>query len=342
MTFTVGELIGNYRIIKKLGNGAFGDVYQVNHILLDTERAVKFILAKQGQDLIRLLDEARNSYAAAEDHIIRVYNADLVANNGNHYVAIEMEYLPDGSIYDIARQNYLSFQEALRATRHVLYALSAAHGAGIIHRDVKPANILKAGNNYKLADFGLSYLKGSAGGYNNLVYVMHAAPELYNRVAPSETTDIYATGMTLYRLCLPFSAINLNMSTLTNWRSGKMDKTFPDHNGIPSYLPNKLRAVIRKATAVDPANRYATAAEMMAAVERLSIKLNWKRSSSGAVWEANNDSKNHIVKLIAKNGTAVCQYKVNGRKPRSWENVEEQPKAALKRLNSLIKSTLLN
>ena len=102
MTFTNGAIIGNYQIIRKLGNGAFGDVYQVNQVLLKAERAVKFILAKKGQDLIQLLDEARNSHASAEEHIVKVYNADLVVHNTNHYVAIEMEYLPDGSIYDLS------------------------------------------------------------------------------------------------------------------------------------------------------------------------------------------------------------------------------------------------
>ncbi|MGJ8564479.1 MAG: serine/threonine-protein kinase [Alphaproteobacteria bacterium] len=341
MTFPIGEMVGNYEILQSLGNGAFGDVYKANQFLLNAERAVKFIKAKQGQRIVDLLDEARNSHAASQLHVVRVFNATLIAHGGEHYVAIEMEYHPEGSIYDIARQDNMSFRNTFAAIRHVLCALSAAHGAGIIHHDIKPANILKAGNNYKLADFGLSYLKGTTSGHKNVSYILHAAPELFTGAQPSETTDLYATGMTLYRLCLPYSEINLELKTLSEWRSKKLDKTFPEHNGLPEYLPNRLKTVIKKATAIDPSKRYSTAEEMMAAVERLSINLDWERSNNGTVWTATKDNKHHVAKLIAKKGKVTCQYKVNKRKPRDWVNIEETPQAAFKRLNKLIKDTLL-
>ncbi len=341
MSFSQDEVIGNYQIVSRLGNGVSGVVYRANQILLNAERAVKFIPVKSGQSVVKLLEEARNSHTAAEEHVVNVFNASILRRDTQHYVAIEMEYLPDGSLYTIAKRNQLSFKDTLAATRHVLCALSAAHRSGIIHCDIKPANILKSGNNFKLADFGHSYLKSSSNSFDSLIYVLHAAPELHAKASASETSDIYAVGMTLYRLTRPFNNIDINLPNLTKWRSNKLVKTFPEYNGMPDYLPNKLKTVIKKATSIDPNSRYQSAEEMMTAVERLSVNLDWKISNNMSFWEASDGSKNHKASLTAKKGKAVCQYKINGRKPRFWNNEEQTPEAARKRLNKLVKDTLL-
>jgi len=341
MKITINDRVDKYKIVQHLGGGNFGEVYRANQIILNAERAVKFIQQQPGQKIVPLLEEVRNLHAAAEDHVVKVFSADIIPHDGENLVAIEMEYLPDGSLYDLAKNGTLSFREKLTAIRHTLYALAAAHNTGIIHHDIKPANIMKSGNNYKLGDFGLSYLKGGAIGPNNLAYVLHAAPELFNGTDPNELSDIYSVGMTLYRLFLPVSKIDLNMTILSQWRSKKLVKTFPDYNGFPTYIPLKLKNVIKKSTVIDPTDRYQSVEEMLLALDRLSVNIDWKIFNNGARCEATKDGKTHVAELKLIKGKAVCQYKINGRKPRSWTNEGQSGPAAVKKLQRLIKSTLL-
>ena len=165
---TEGDLIAErYKLVRKVGSGAMGTVWQARDQLLRRDVAVKELLVRTGMTELET-DEARNramreARIAARLHhpnVISIY--DVVEYEGRP--CLIMEYLPSSSLSDlIAEHGVLPVGTVARIGAQIAGALSAAHTAGIVHRDVKPANVLLTGDNVaKLTDFGISRADGDA------------------------------------------------------------------------------------------------------------------------------------------------------------------------------------
>jgi len=175
-----------------------------------------------------------------------------------------------------------------------------------------------------------------------LNYFLHAAPECLQGNPADERSDIYAVGMTLFRLVIPSAFFDLDATTIHNWAQGKMRSNLPSTLGYPNYLPLRIKKIINKATAVDPTKRYQSALEMLNDLERLQVNINWAQSPDGIKWTGkSNDGKAHQIVLENKKLRFHCRYKINGRKPRTWEDVGPNFDDAEKALQKLVSSTIL-
>jgi serine/threonine-protein kinase len=211
--FAAGDSLGPYTIVKRLGAGAMGEVYQARHRHMGRDAAIKVLRAELTEDsevVDRFFTEARATATVRHPGIVEIFDCD-VHRSGRAYIV--MEYLAG---VDLARrlQDVRSFANdwpALRAiARQVAGALGAAHEAGIVHRDLKPGNIFLVGAapTVKIVDFGIAKLLNRGGGEHSLTQTGHIlGTPLY--MSPEQAkgaktidhrTDIYALGCVLFEM----------------------------------------------------------------------------------------------------------------------------------------------
>jgi serine/threonine protein kinase len=203
---------GKYRIVRQLGRGGMGTVYLAEHILLNRPRALKFISSELSQDATFLRRFRREAQAAIElrhPNVVEVVDLDQ-AEDGSPYIA--MEYVEGPDLRHALAGGAFPVERALHITRGIALGLGAAHAKGIIHRDVKPENILLAGGEGKpetpkLLDFGIAAMKESATvssrTHGLLLTPPYAAPEQWKGMAAEELdgrTDLYALGGVFYEM----------------------------------------------------------------------------------------------------------------------------------------------
>lgn len=248
---TVGG--GRYVLIAPLGEGGTATVYRAVDRALGVERAVKVLsadLAPGAELRRRLLDEARVMARLEHRHILPIY--DVGSDDGRAFVV--MALAPSGSLHDrLVRDGPFSPEYAVARMIEVLDALGAAHEAGIVHRDVKPANILLgAEGDALLADFGIALLTTDEGerltrtdvAMGSFSYMPPEQRIDARSVGPA--ADLYAAGATLYTLVTNMSPVDLFLAERTSPRW--------------SPVAPALRALIARATRLLPGERYPTAA----------------------------------------------------------------------------------
>ena len=171
MALQAGQLFGNYRIVRLLGEGGFGEVYLAENPLIERRAAVKVLhtaLARDVELVRRFLNEARAASAIRHRNIIEVFDAG-VTPEGAPYIL--MEFLEGVSLQTrLADRGRLALAQALEVARQAGSALAAAHAAGIVHRDLKPENLFLVpdaaapnGERVKILDFGIAKIKRSGG-----------------------------------------------------------------------------------------------------------------------------------------------------------------------------------
>ncbi len=170
----------------------------------------------------------------------------------------------------------------------VLRGLEHAHSQGILHRDIKPANILIGPTlEGKLSDFGLAVPVGlnlKALGAKEYVYALHRAPEVHQGKPHTKASDIYACGVTLYRLVNGDSFFSPpapdELEELT------VQGRFPDRSRYRDFVPLSFRRVINRALSIDPSDRFPSAAHMRRALEQVTIEKNWSEKilANGLQW----------------------------------------------------------
>src|SRR3954454_17043021 len=233
----IGTVIAGYRIDARIGRGGMGVVYRAQHLQLQREAALKLIapdLAESSGFRERFAREARIVAALAHPNIVTVYDAGEV--DGTLYLAMQYVDGPDLAAI-LAEQGRLRPYRAVDVCRQVASALDAAHEKGLIHRDVKPANVLISGRNAYLTDFGLTKrVEGEAAPITNVGDVVgtihYVAPEQIEGGAVSARTDVYSLGCLLFHALtgeVPFS------------RDGDVAVIYA-HLSEPPPRPSSLRA----------------------------------------------------------------------------------------------------
>jgi hypothetical protein len=218
--FAPGTRFGDLRIEREIGSGAFGRVWFAHDTKLDREVALK-VLQQRGlgpthpEDRARFLEEARIMSRFAHPHIAILYHLHETGEGG---YALEMEHLTGGTLDDrLGEGERLPVDEAMSIARDVASALAAAHEAGVIHGDVKPANVLftKDGR-VKLVDFGLARLlnvQDLAASQKVIAGTpYYLAPEVIGGDAFKPASDVWSLGVVLYRMLagrLPFPQASL-------------------------------------------------------------------------------------------------------------------------------------
>jgi serine/threonine-protein kinase len=318
-------MAGSFDFQKRLGAGHFGEVWLVVDTGLNSERAVKLIPPTKVLNPKNFFQEAQLLKAVEHPNVVRVHETGEM-DDGRLYVA--MEYLEKGSVEDEVQGAYMPLTRVKRLAIDVLRGLEYAHSRGVIHRDIKPANILIGScGEGKLSDFGLAVPAGldlKSLGVKDYAYQLHLAPEVKSANDYTVFTDIYAFGVTLYRLAngdtfLP--AIPIAEARLLSL-AGK----FPDRSRYRDFVPRPWRIIINKAMEVNPKLRFQSAEEMRHAIEKVKAEKNWieKTLSGGVEWTCGWDNRCYEV---------ARRWHPDG----TWEVVvrKGQSRKALRRISNL-------
>lgn len=267
------QVIGKCRLVRKIGEGGFGAVWLAWHTTLQINVALKILHRQMAHDnryVERFLREA--STAARIDHpnIVRVLDAG--EEQGNLYFV--MEYIDGTDLAALLKKRpRLKEAEALKIVRAVAEALAEAHKHGIVHRDIKPGNILlKADGRPKLSDLGLVRILNDATGSGFTQTGMSMGTPHYmspEQIEDASTVDIradiYSLGITLYQMLTgarpfegetPFKVMNAHL---------QQPLTPPDE--IVRYLSAETNALVLKATAKNKSERFQTPAEMLRSID---------------------------------------------------------------------------
>ncbi|MFO0910294.1 MAG: serine/threonine-protein kinase [Isosphaeraceae bacterium] len=261
----VGETLGQYRLEALIGQGSMGQVYRAEHLGLHRPCAIKVmnprLTLNEPQIRERFWAEARAAANLMHPHVVTIHN--LGCERGYHF--IEMEYVRGGvSLRElVVRDGPLEPIHASRLVRQVALALNAAHDAGLVHRDVKPANVLLNDQGLaKLADFGLvrriSELEQT--GVPVAGTPMYMAPELFEGIPASHRSDLYAVGVMFYYLLsarLPFASDQIRRLV----KRHRHDPV-PDIRKIVPGIPDALLPILERCLAKRPDDRYESAAEL--------------------------------------------------------------------------------
>ena len=275
----------SFDIKERLGAGHFGEVWRAIDTGLNAVRALKLIPKSKVWNPKNIFHEAQILKQAEHPNVVKVEETGEMSD-GKIYVA--MEYLPKGSLEDEAKGTYVPLTRAHRIMVDALRGLQHAHERGIIHRDIKPANILIGSNaEGKLSDFGLAVPKGvnlKVLGAKDYAYILHLAPEIHARGQYTVLSDIYAAGVTFYRLIN--GDIYLPTIDASDIRQACIDGKYPNRNNYRAFIPRPIRTLVNRAIAVEPTKRFKTAEDMRHALEQVNICMNWNEQtlSNGTRW----------------------------------------------------------
>lgn len=249
----------------RIGSGGFADVYRARQTHLNREVAVKVLRAAAGDAVARMRFEREcHAVGAVSGHpnIVAVHEGGFTAE-GRAYLV--MELCPGGSLSDrLSQVGRLGPADVIEIGYKIGRALGVAHDAGVVHRDVKPGNILiTAWGEPALADFGIARVEGGDQTATGLVSasLAHAAPEVLNGAVPTPASDQYSLASTLFELFTGypphFRAEDQSMWAMIN-RILNTDVPDPAQIG----MPEPLARVVRQASARLPEGRFASAATM--------------------------------------------------------------------------------
>ena len=268
MTYHIGDQLGNYRLLRLLGRGAFAEAYLGEHLYLKSQAALKVLhTSLEEEDIEQFLLEGQTLARLRHPNIVRVL--EFFVDQGAPVLV--MDYAPSGTIRQRhPRGSILSLETTVNYIKQIASALQYAHNLNIIHRDVKPENMLLGSNqNVMLSDFGIALLTPSPellSTQDMSGTIPYMAPEQI-RGKPSFASDQYSLGIVAYEwLCgvRPFDG--------PYWQVATQQITAPPpslREKDPS-LPEAVEKVVQRALAKDPQRRYVSVQLFARALEQAS------------------------------------------------------------------------
>ena len=274
----LGELgrWGHLQLVRKVGEGAYGEVFHARDTWLDHPVALK-LLRPELTDRVaptRLLDEARVLVKVRHPNVVAVHGADLQQGR----VGFWMEFVQGQRLDElVAFQGLLSAEEAAAVGQELCSALAAVHDAGLVHRDVKAQNVIREPKGrVVLMDFGAGQLVADVVGGAGAGTPLYLAPEMFDDAPASAQTDIYALGVLLYYLVtagypVPARSIEELKQAHAARRQRPLLVARP---GLPRGFVN----VVERMLEADPAERYQTALEALAGLKRFAAPASLLKS----------------------------------------------------------------
>lgn len=252
------RIANRYEVYQHIGQGGMADVFLATDTILNRRVAIKILRSELSTDAVAVLRferEAQAATALSHPNIVEIY--DVGEYKGHHFIV--MEYCPGKTLKQMIKERGpLLKEEAVDIIRQLVSATAEAHRRGIIHRDIKPQNVMvKADGSVKMLDFGIALAKGSMQltQANNVMGSVHyLAPELAHGKAATPRSDIYALGIVLFEMLtgdVPFKAESAVQVALMQMRN-----EFPDMRSINPTIPQALINIVSRATAKDPDMRY--------------------------------------------------------------------------------------
>jgi serine/threonine protein kinase len=324
-----------------LGNGAFGHVLQAKDVAVNAQRAVKLIYVPDQSRVQATIREAQALEKCRHDNIVHMWEAGILPvrqsalspaeltrlrglnhqffgtptpiPNPVYYIYISMELLPRGSVETFMQANFISVRRAVGMVQQASIGLAHAHEIGIVHSDLKPGNFMCDQNgNIKLSDFGLAYAPALIMATPNW-YCVHAAPELFAGGSPSFQTDIYAMGVSLYRLVNNVANIWGQVPALPNLPQLVQAGKFPDRSTYQPHVPLSVKRIANKAMNIAPVKRHDRATDLVNALNRLRFNLDWEPINPDTLWQVPKENITLGIELAPRNQHAVI-FKKNGRR----------------------------
>src|SRR5213082_2237245 len=297
---------GRYKIMRKLGSGGMANVYLAEDQELGRRVAIKILNDRHAGDeqfIERFRREAKNAAALSHPNIVSIY--DRGEAEGTYYIA--MEYLDGRSLKElIVSRGPAPVNVPIDYVRQILAALRFAHRHGIVHRDIKPHNVLvDAEGRLKVTDFGIARAGASqmteAGSI--IGTAQYLSPEQAKGAPVDQTSDLYSIGVVLYELLtgvVPFTGdtpVEIAMKHLSSPPEPPSAKR--------ADVPRDLDLVVMRALAKDPSERYQSAEEMDADLRRI--------ARGAAVSPATEEAATAIIARPPP--TAVTEITTRGREP---------------------------
>jgi len=267
----IGSVIGDYKIQRKVGAGGMGVVYQGLHVRLEQRVAIKDLapeLASNQEMRRRFIREARIQAQLNHPHVVNVHN--LLEHQG--HLLLVMEFV-EGKTLDklIQEQGALPYEKAVNICRQVLEALSFMHSKGVIHRDLKPGNIMiTEEGRVKVTDFGIAKATKEEGHTRagvRLGTLWYMSPEQVKGKPVDARSDLYAMGITLFQMVtgkLPFFG-NSDFEIM----KAHTEVPPPNPKKIKKDMPKPLAGLILKLLEKKPDKRFQTAEEVLRALETM-------------------------------------------------------------------------
>ncbi len=303
----LGHTLSHYRIVEKIGEGGMGLLYRARDTHLDRDVAIKVLRPEALGDPSRrqrLLREAKAASALNHPHIVAVHEIGRASVDGQEMDFIVMECVPGRGLDLVLAERRLSIDEALDIALQIVGALAAAHGAGIVHRDVKPANImLSDAGKVTVLDFGLAKSTHEAGDTDGSTVSggssaastaplstrpgarvgtpAYMSPEQAEGRSTDARSDVFGAGVVLYEMLAgrrPFEG-GSDLSVLT----AILRDAPPPLRTHRREVPRDLQRVVDRCLAKRAADRYASAAEMRLELEGCRARLTARTSGWRAV-----------------------------------------------------------
>lgn len=265
-----GQSIGSYRILQKIGTGGMGAVFLAEHPLIGKKVALKVIhreLASNKEVVQRFFQEAKAVTKIGNEHIISIHDFGMTPEGDHFYI---MEYLEGQTLAQVlAKDTVLGVMRALHIGAQVAAALAAAHAAGVIHRDLKPDNVMltpRLGDQdfVVLLDFGLAkmFVGGGQSAVKTAAGVLLGTPQYMSPEACESRgnldhrTDIYALGILLFQMMtgiLPFDG-----ETMGEVLVKQVTQLPPPPRGFNGQIPPSVEQIVLRCLAKNPDQRFPT------------------------------------------------------------------------------------
>jgi eukaryotic-like serine/threonine-protein kinase len=271
------QLVDNrYRLVKPLGSGGMADVFLAHDDILDRDVALKVMSTRYASDeefIERFKREAQSAAALSHPNIVSIFDRGE-SEDGTYYIA--MEYLPGGTLKDrIMSKGALPARTAAAVALQIAEALCVAHERGVIHRDIKPHNILiTESGDVKVTDFGIARAASSStmtrtGSILGTAHYISPEQAMGEPVGPA--SDLYSLGVVLYEMLtgqLPYDA-----DTPLGIAMKHVNGHLRPPKEVNHSIPNGINAITCRLLAKDPGDRYASDAELIEDLERVAAGL---------------------------------------------------------------------
>src|SRR5689334_17023948 len=293
----IGQLLLQYCIVEKIGEGGQGTVYRAIDTTLDRSAVVKVLppaLTDSPSNLIRFEREARLASSLDHPNICTIFGLHKV--DDTHFIA--MQYIEGRNVRELVAGRPLDVRQALSIAIQVTNALAAAHARGIVHRDIKARNVMVTRNGaVKVLDFGLAKLiepAHTAGSDPHLTEVgvpygtsTYAAPEQAQGLPVDHRGDIFSTGVLLYEMLAgtwPFrgkTALDVRYAVVYH-----QPKPIAEARGEDSLLLQRIQPILDKALAKAPEDRYQHIDEMRSDLQEVLRELEGDSSIGNTLTDA--------------------------------------------------------